>query len=168
MDGESSTSGVLVTNSTTVKALALGYCELTVLAVGGGGDSEYSSSGYGGGGSGYIEWTTMNLTGPADRDLQITVGGNRQKTSVTYSNNILVEAQPGYNRKYGNGAGGFSGGSSFRSGSCETPGQGGSNGQDGADCGDYGGGKGSGVDVGSIPIRDFMLCRLNKVTTNRT
>ena len=133
MDGESSTSGVLVTNSTTVKALALGYCELTVLAVGGGGDSEYSSSGYGGGGSGYIEWTTMNLTGPADRDLQITVGGNRQKTSVTYSNNILVEAQPGYNRKYGNGAGGFSGGSSFRSGSCETPGQGGSNGQDGAD-----------------------------------
>merc|ERR1712183_342804 len=67
--------GLMITDThetTNVLPVALGICELVIVAVGGGGggnDNSYS----GGGGSGYIDWKKENLTGIIE--LQVSVGG---------------------------------------------------------------------------------------------
>ena len=124
--GDSSSSGVLLTTSIT-----LGHCELTILAVGGGGN--YYNY-LGGGGSGYIEWMTINLTELPDWNLLVTVARKGRQTSVC--NNVLLEAQPGYGGNYVHRGTGFSGVGDHGPEQCETPGQGRSYGQDGEDCGD--------------------------------
>ena len=63
MEGGSRFNSQLVTaRNSTVMSVALGDCDLTVVAVGGGGRGRYSGEG-GGGGSGWVEYTTVSLTG---------------------------------------------------------------------------------------------------------
>ena len=68
----------------------------------------------------------------------------------------MVEAQPGGMASV-YGGNGFIGGATINDNHCETPGQSGSNGQDGGDCAVLHGGKGSSVDEWTIPIKDFKL-----------
>ena len=56
------------TNSTTVNILAVGNCELTVVAIGGGGKR---GPGDGGGGSGYVASTNLTVS---TSQLVVTVG----------------------------------------------------------------------------------------------
>ena len=51
-------------NCNFAQFVALGFCEMVIVAVGGGGAGvDGGSYGAGGGGSGYVDWKKENLTG---------------------------------------------------------------------------------------------------------
>ena len=156
------------TGDTTVNIAALGDCELTVLAVGGGGYRGFLSdvggssiTGHGGGGSGYVVNTSVQV--PASQ-LVVRVGGPGGQTSLqTIEGEIIVTAAPGENGNSYYGGAGYSGGGGvyYSSGSYFRSGNGGEDGGDG-----YGtneeptngwGGEGSGLDVSSISLQQFSL-----------
>merc|ERR1719410_998212 len=88
-----------------VNLVALGFCQLVLVAVGGGGGPG-SGSYSGGGGSGLIEWKSENITGTIE--LRVAVGGSNSK--VTYNGTTFLEASSGSSASKTNGGGGYSGG----------------------------------------------------------
>ena len=140
----------MITNSTqqtTIEAIALGICTLTVVAVGGGGRGDPYG---GGGGSGFVEWLQLNLTAES-MTLNVTVGGAGETTTF----GDLITATSGLSGSGYNGGGGFCGGGSGGEKSGDG-GDGGTNGGDGED--GYGhGGAGSHMKLDDIPTSGFAL-----------
>ena len=157
MDGHSTSSKLQFTNtsgSQAVQAVALGYCDLTVLLVGGGGAGGDRG---GAGGSGYVNWERFSFIGTLDLDVK--VGGAGARSTITSGDGEQwmdggVEGESGMDgasyggEGYCGGGGGISGGGGGRSGA------GGTDGGDGL--GTYGA-KGSGLRVDTIPIQGFQL-----------
>lgn len=150
MEDGSMTPRLVITDtskSVTIMPVALGTCELTVVAVGGGGGGGVF---YGGGGSGYVEWSTLNITGT--RQLTVTVGNGKAESVVSADGEVIVRARPGESASYDyEGGDGYSGGGGYGDG-----GNGGTNGRDGH-YGGYPGGEGSNVNVADIPVKRFIL-----------
>ena len=146
-----------------VHAVAVGTCSLTVVAVGGGGDSCDTCNG---GGSGYVEWEQIPVKGSLMLDIQ--VGGPRRETEVKVARNwggvggpggplgtLVVQAEGG-TYEGGEGGHGYSGGGGDGTDGAGG-GDGGSDGGDGQDGSRSAGGKGSGLDVSTIPVTGFRL-----------
>ena len=143
------------TNITTVNILAVGNCELTVVAIGGGGKR---GAGDGGGGSGYVASTNLTVS-TSQLVVTVGVGGPGELSSLeTSEGETIIAAQPGGSGNgdgnSGDGGAGYSGGG----GGCYY--DGGNGGEDGGDghnnrCGN--GGAGSGLQISSIPISSFTL-----------
>ena len=161
-DGFIFPSGKLVAQSKTIGLLRMGNCPTpTVVAVGGGG---YSSGGAGGG-SGFIEYSDIKLNRPyALFVAQVGSAGQASYVTDVYDNTTaIVRAEKGSD----NGPGSWDGGSGYSGGGGGAEADpsnlnGGSDGGDGfADCGAFiscgTGGKGSGLDVSTIPLQSFSL-----------
>ena len=146
-----------------VHAVAVGTCSLTVVAVGGGGDSCDTCNG---GGSGYVEWEQISVKGSLMLDLR--VGGPGRVTAVKVASNwggvggpggplgtLVVQAEGG-TYEGGEGGHGYSGGGGDGTDGAGG-GDGGSDGGDGQDGSRSAGGKGSGLDVSTIPVTGFRL-----------
>ena len=136
-------------NTTTTNILALGECELTVLAVGGGG------TGYnGGGGSGYVASTSVEVL---TSQLIVKVGGRLKSSSLeTSEGEIIITAAFGESGGYTafhNGGAGYSGGGGGGSSYSGDGGEDGGNGHGGRGSG----GAGSGLDISSIHLQQFSL-----------
>jgi len=133
-------------------AEALFSCDLTIVAIGGGG----SASRDGAGGSGYVE-TVSSLS---FRRISVNVGAeNEESIVVTAAGKTIVRAKPGQTEfDYYNGGDGYSGGGSG-AWLDHIGGNGGSNGGNGLDgptrscCA----GKGSGLDISTIALEHFKL-----------
>jgi len=128
-------------------------CDLTIVAIGGGGsDGKYG----GGGGSGYIE--TASISPISHKSIEVHVGAGTKESRVdTAAGETIVRAMPGKSDYY-NGGDGYSGGGA--GGSTHIGGSGGSNGGDGQDSSsDYPnqGGKGSGLDISTIALEHFKV-----------
>ena len=155
VDGEITDSSVQLTNTTysSVKAVALGVCELTAVAIGGGGHGDKA-----GGGSGYVSWKDLRVAGI--RSFGVQVGAAGGESLVAEDGDVLIQGAPGEStifNQYSGGAG-YSGGGEGNG----NPGSGGEGGTDGGDGLKGGipsahGGTGSGLKVASIPIHGFML-----------
>ena len=116
----------LMVNGTSVEvnltAIVFGSCNLTILAVGGGGQGQR-----GGGGSGYLQYQKISLSTAGLTTLIAETGNGTQASSVTYNGTSIV-AKPGH---AGNGSitggGGYSGGGqggNFNGGSDGSAGEG--------------------------------------------
>ena len=141
------------TGDTTVTILALGDCELTVVAVGGGGSHSYL-----GGGSGYVATTSLTVL---SSELVVRVGGPRQLSSLeTSEGETIITAQSGQDGFSPAGGAGYSGGGGGRNDSRYLGGDGGQDGGDGGDgnCpGGCHGAAGSGLDLSVIRLTRFSL-----------
>ena len=149
--------------TSTVHAVAVGTCSLTVVAVGGG---DASCNTFRGGGSGYVEWEQISVKGSLMLDLR--VGGPGRVTAVKVASNwggvggpggplgtLVVQAEGG-TYEGGEGGHGYSGGGGDGTDGAGG-GDGGSDGGDGQDGSRSAGGKGSGLDVSTIPVTGFRL-----------
>lgn len=147
------------TGITTVNIVPLGDmdCELTVVAVGGGG---IYSGWYGGGGSGYVASTSV-MPSPLSQ-LVVRVGGPGELSSLeTSEGETIITAQPGEKSDHKDGGAGYSGGGG---GSFYGGGDGGEDGGDGDNSHPHGdtnghlGGRGSGQDISTtIHLQQFSL-----------
>ena len=136
---------------TQVNILGLGDCELTAVAVGGGG------SGYiGGGGSGYIVSSTITV--PAS-ELVVRVGGPGELSSLeTSEGQTIITAHPGGDSPGYSGGDGYSGGGGRSRVTTDVGYDGGQDGGDGhSSDGDSPGGAGSGLDISTISMENFSL-----------
>ena len=146
----------------TVTPVTLGDCrEIAVLAVGGGGRGGGIYSG-GGGGSGYVEITKFSASdSTGNRLIEVTVGAEQEESSVTLGGRLLLQARPGESVSGSAmpGGAGFSGGGAGSGSGNYAGADGGSDGGDGGTNPHSGaaGGKGSGVDVSSLPVAGFSL-----------
>jgi len=126
------------------------YSNMSILAVGGGGDGgDYRD--YTGGGSGYVETGAAVLK--TNSQVVLTVGGAQQPSSVSVDGQVVVEAKQGGDGGDSGGGNGYSGGGGYGSG---DP-RGGEDGGDGGDGVYYPGGQGSRLDIRQIALRDFEL-----------
>ena len=155
MNGETTTRGQLFndTRSTSVQLVALGTCDLAVFAVGGGGTG-YSSNG--GKGSGFIQFSLIRFIGTIE--VNVRVGEDDERSVLSVEGKSEVVALPGETSysDYDGGAGYCGGGGGDNRGD-STAGDGGAGGGDGQDSYRGTGGKGSGLDVGSIFLKDFAV-----------
>ena len=166
-DGSTSSSGQLITGwegvgpvvgGAKVTAVALGSCDLVMVAVGGGG---YGGGG-GGGGSGWVEWLQVSVEGSLN--LQVQAGsGNSGSYVKEEGGEVLLEAHSGgftegYDHWGGDGYSGGDGGA-FRNGEVAGDGgNGGGDGEDGIDSHMSPGGLGSGEELlEGIPQKEFLL-----------
>ena len=163
-DGSSTGSGILITNdhrNTSVTVMALGDCNLKMVAVGGGGPGGVA----GGGGSGYLKWKELpGLQGYLA--IEVDVGRSwRSSLVIEEGGETLLEAKEGNGPNGLKGGSGFSGGGGCgesESGSYGKGGHGGTNGGNGeagtggTNNGSGGGGSGGSV-LGSVPLTDFHL-----------
>ena len=133
-------------------------CQLRVLAVGGGGWSNDGGNMGGGGGSGYIVYQSLNVS---NDELVLTVADHRQPSTVSLDGHDIIVAGAGGD--YGGamiGGDGYSGGGAL---SLQQGMNGGSDGGDGEgeemciDCGLTTEGHGSGVNVSSYHLNNFVL-----------
>jgi len=137
---------------------ALFSCELTIVAIGGGGSAGAGPGifdDHGGGGSGYIESATISSI--SDTPFVVHVGNGTEESRVdTAAGETIVRAQSGESGYY-NGGDGYSGGGAgaYRSG--YNGGSGGSNGGNGQNTSYGDGGKGSGLDISTIALEHFKL-----------
>jgi len=133
---------------------AIFSCELTIVAIGGGGYNGYNSGA--GSGSGYIETATISPL--SHKSIEVHVGAATQESRVvTAAGETIVRAQPGESGGRYYGGDGYSGGGAGTGYSGHNGGSGGSNGGDGNDGSDGGGGKGSGLDISTIALEHFKL-----------
>ena len=145
----------------TVTLVTLGDCgEIAVLAVGGGGRGGGNYGG--GGGSGYVEITKFSANdSTGNRLIEVTVGAEQEESSVTLGGKLLLEARPGetVSGSAMPGGSGFSGGGAGSGSGSYAGAAGGSDGGDGGTNPHSGaaGGKGSGVDVTTLPVAGFSL-----------
>ena len=162
-NGALAPDGVLVTETKGIDLLTIGPCSAyPVLAVlVGGGGYWWIYGAYGGAGSGYVKFQELPSSQPFVQ-FEATVGSSqRQSTLATISDgssDVLVTALPGESvLNSNNGGNGYSGGGA----ACYTNGcsygDGGSDGGDGQDSENYRGGRGSGLDVRTIPLTHFDL-----------
>ena len=94
--------------------VALGSCDLTILAVGGGGEGNGQ-----GGGSGHLQYQKKKIDPSSGiTSLKAKAGGAAEASSVTYNGSIvLVQANPGQSGDPDNDGGdGYSGGGGYVSG----------------------------------------------------
>ena len=96
-------------------------CQLRVFAIGGGGPAKSVG---GGGGSGYHQYLTKDLSGPTT--MRLTVGDHGNSSTVSVNGETIV-AEPGDGGAFGDGGNGYSGGGGF----CDYC-SGGFSGEDGA------------------------------------
>ena len=146
-----------ISNTTVSINLALGNCELTVVAVGGGGDHSGGFTSYGAGGSGYVASTSL-MPSPLSRFV-VRVGGPGELSSLeTSEGQTVITAQPGKDGSNYNGGAGYSGGGAGTSNNFYPSGDGGEDGGDGDDgYAGYPGGRGSGLDISTIQLQQFSL-----------
>ena len=148
-EGVAATGGLLLTSSSTVVAVGLGQCNLTVLAVGGGGHGYNGAAG----GSGNVVWRELEVSGSAQ--LNVTVGGGMETSAVQFKGEEVIQAMPGGNGAMYQGGRGYSGGGGS---GWEFDGRGGSVGGDGSPgSSSSSGGRGSGIKVATIPLSNFEL-----------
>ena len=152
-DGILFTNGTVFTETTEIDLLTIGPCSarrVLAVVVGGGGNATY----LGGAGSGYVEFQELQFSRPYVQ-FEATVGETDQQSMLTSisdgNNDVLMMALPGEGAVGPNGANGYSGGGAY------PVGNGGSDGGNGQDVVGYSGGKGSGLDIRTIPITNFEL-----------
>ena len=126
------------------------FLDVRAIAIGGGGAH---SGGWGGAGSGYITVTATRIN--ANETLNLVVGASEEPSSVEKDGQVLLIAAAGQNNDGWNGGDGYSGGGA---GDNNYHGEnGGSNGSDGGSYDSATGGKGSGLDIGTLNITRFIL-----------
>ena len=125
------------------------YINSTFLAIGGGGRG-YS---YNGGGSGFIEIGRQLLF--SNSSVHVYAGDSGARSLVQVDGDTLIEAASG-GRTGGGGGDGYCGGGG-RSYNNEVGGAGGTNGGDGGNGTQYGGGQGSGLDLSTLHMDNFVL-----------
>ena len=142
----------------TISPLATLGCEMTVMAVGGGGSGGGGSGGgpgyIAGGGSGYVSSTTVPVP---DSQLVACVGGPGAESSILSGmGETVLSAKPGHSDGYSNSFGSY-GGDGYSGGGAggSNAGDGGEDGSDG--CCDGHGGKGSGFDLASTSLEHFTV-----------
>ena len=161
MDGEEATSLMLTsvdqTKEISVKRHSGWQCELTFLVVGGGGRD--GGNNFGGAGSGYLEYHSVQLT--EDTVLTAQVGDQGQASSVSISGGDTVTAQPGQDGQGDDGGDGYSGGgangSSGHGGDGGTDGGNGENGWIGSSGHQGTGGSGTGEDISVYSFTTWTL-----------
>ena len=130
-----------------VTVSAIGSCELTILAVGGGGMGAHY-----GGGSGFLQYQKIRVSNGIT-SLSVVAGASAQPSSVTFTySGISIVANPGLRGDgiYGGGMG-YSGGGAGRYNSGYSGGSGGSDGE-GPD-----GGQGSHEDISEYIFTTWTL-----------
>ena len=144
----------MFTESTDVTMAALGNCEVTAVAVGGGGSGNYA-----GGGSGYVASATAPV---AAFELYVSVGAAGEESALKtvgwggVGEETVVKAAPGGDgTNYDGGAGYSGGGAGFGDYIYGDGGQDGGDGEDGD--GNGHGGAGSGLDITSITLASYTL-----------
>ena len=81
-------------------------CQLRALVIGGGGWNVAGGISTGGGGSGYLQYHTEDISANTEiSDIQVSVGADRQASSISI-NGVLIESAAGAN---GGGIGGEAG-----------------------------------------------------------
>ena len=121
-------------------------CQLRVFAVGGGGLGDMGS----GAGSGYLLYNAMNITGPTN--ISLVVGGMQLASIVTINGQAFIAEAGHDSRDVQNGADGYSGGGALCNG-CD----GGSNGGNGDSFFDNKGGHGTGEDISTYKLENWVL-----------
>ena len=84
VNGDSLWSLMLIEDEVDLKVNVSGSCELTILAVGGGGWGEYQ-----GGGSGYLKYQKICLS-TGITSLHAKAGGDSQSSSVIYDGTSII------------------------------------------------------------------------------
>ena len=150
-------SGIIVTETKEIDILTIGPCSVGAIAavvVGGGGTTIYDA----GSGSGYVEYQEIQFSRPYV-NLEARVGLASKRSilrSISDGNSdVLVMALPGEDGGDYSGGNGYSGGGGD-DGSGQLGGNGGYNGSNG-EFGYYPGGEGSGFDVNSLSMTNFVL-----------
>ena len=126
------------------------YVDLTVVAIGGGGDL----SSYGGSGSGYVETAIVRMSVNSPEG-ELNVGQRGESSKVEIAGELVLEALPGETGAGGPGGAGYSGGGAYCN-SC-SGGTGGSGGLGGGNSTYNPGGKGSGFDLNVVDLKNFIL-----------
>ena len=147
-------NGILVTESKAIDQIVIGICPAAVaVAIGGGGSTIYDA----GSGSGYVEFSELDIPNGPYLQLQATVGAAGQSSELIVDGSTVLTASPGGDGGGEDGAPGYSGGGADCRSCGSTPGgDGGTDGSDGEDS-SYDGGLGSGFDIGTIPLTHFEL-----------
>ena len=143
----------MVNQTTDIDVISTGSCgTLLAVAVGGGGATIYDA----GSGSGYVEYA--NISSPSSQ-LRAEVGRAQQSTTLTdmSDGSTILSANPGGDGISTDGGDGYSGGGADYSGSLDPGGDGGSDGGDGDDSISYFGGRGSGLNLADIPLRNVVI-----------
>ena len=83
---------------TEVAVTGWGECGLTLLVVGGGGRDDAQVDSYGGGGSGHLQYRSLQVT--PGTVLAARVGGQREASSLASTSGDTVTAQPGQDSRY--------------------------------------------------------------------
>ena len=131
---------------------------MTILVVGGGGRAvrgyAANTGRYGGGGgSGYLEYRSLQVS--AGSIIMAKVGDGGQSSSLTISDGDTITAQPGEDNQGYSGGNGYSGGGG--SGRVHSSGVGGSNGGDGEDGSHGNGASGTGQNVSIFTFTTWSL-----------
>ena len=165
-DGVIMEGGVKVTGGgeKNITLLRLGECPAPVaLAIGTGGDGEYSA---GGGGSGYVAHSVDLLPAAAYVRMIAFAGAQSEDSYVkdVASDSIIVLGEKGMDSPYSSGnnadggAGYSGGGGQVYDPPTTCSGNGGYDGSDGEGCSSTrAGGEGSNLDISTIPLRNFKL-----------
>ena len=125
------------------------YREIQALAIGGGGAGAGSQ---GGGGSGYIEFQTLRIR----ENMKATVGQAGESSEIEINDRLVLSAAPGEDCIGVRGGAGYSGGGGYGA-AAHTGGDGGENGGDGEDGQSGSGGDGSGFDLTTVNMNNFIL-----------
>ena len=133
------------------------FLDVRAVAIGGGGQGGTGWPNFGGGGSGYAEMGLLQLR--ANETLDLVVGGGKETSSVQKGGQVLLIAAAGEDYEGKNGGDGYCGGGA---GASSSGYQGRDGGFDGSDGGMYDGsinqgGRGSGLDVGTLNLTRFVL-----------
>ena len=154
-------NGIVVTETDfpgkAIDQIIIGECPAAIaVAVGGGGTSDYDA----GSGSGYVEFIELEAPTNPYMQFQLIVGKHDEASElVSNDGNSLLIALPGVGApKTGGGSDGYSGGGADPKHDGDGfGGAGGTDGGDGQDSPDYEGGQGSGLDISTIPLKNFQL-----------
>ena len=100
MEGELSQSLMItsVGQTSEIRVSGAGPCDLTLLVVGGGGRDDAQVDSYGGGGSGYMEYRSLQVS--PGTVLAARVGGQREASSLAIRGGDTVTAGPGQDSRY--------------------------------------------------------------------
>ena len=149
VNGDRLESLVVTEDEVDLAVIAAGSCELTVLAVGGGG------RGYGsGGGSGYLQYQKKRIDQFSGiTSINAKAGGPDNPSSVTYNNGTIVLANPGQGGNLGGGGKGYSGAGQFIRDTLD----GYNGGSDGSDGEGSPSGSGTGEDIREYVFKTWTL-----------
>ena len=129
------------------------YREVQALAIGGGG----GGNGHGGGGSGYINFKTLQIR----RSMEVSVGQGGEPSVIKVADQSVLTGYAGETPGGQRGGTGYSGGG-------YSDGDGGENGGDGEGGSNGTGGRGSGFDLTTVQIKNFIISPGKAGTTSGT